>query len=142
LRNEPKRFTPGEQLVVFEHNSVKIGIMICYDGDFYEMARSYANMGCSLLLWLNNRSSRGHNDRVAEQASINSMNFAISCCCGADEAGRYCGGGSNITAYDGGLLSEIWDKEGVIYAEIYGEAVLRHRESNPWYVGRRNDLYI
>jgi len=142
LRDEKKRFSPGERLGVFEHKSAKIGIMICYDGDFYEMARSYADLDCSLLLWLNNRTSRGHDDRVEEQASINSMNFAVSCCCGEDETGRHCGGGSNITAYDGGLLSEIWDKEGIIYAEVNGNEALHDRQFNPWYMGRRNDLYI
>ena len=142
LRDETKRFLPGERLVTFEHCSSKIGIMICYDGDFHEMARTYADKGCDLLLWLNNRGSRGHDDKVEELASNNSLNFAVSCCCGLDESGNICRGGSNITAYNGELLSEIWDSEGIIYAEINSEKALNHRNSNPWFVGRRKDLYF
>ena len=80
--------------------------MICFDGDFPEMTRAYANRGCGLLFWMNNRGSRGHAE-VRDLAFRNSMIGAISCCCGLDEKGMVCRGGSNITDADGSLLTEI-----------------------------------
>ena len=114
--------------------------MICYDGDFPEMTRSYANLSCSVLFWLNNRNSRGHGE-VSRLASGNSMIMAVSCCCGPDEQGQSCSGGSNITGPSGQLLTEIWDHEGIIMHDVNPEDALAQREKNPWFVGQRRDLY-
>ena len=114
--------------------------MICYDGDFPEMTRTYAGLDCRMLFWLNNRGQRGHGE-VTNLAAGNSMIMAVSCVCGKNERGYTCRGGSNVTNYDGVLLTEIWDKEGVVYADVDPAAVPEARRGNPWYVGRRPDLY-
>lgn len=140
LRHEPTFYEPGQELVTFSVKGHKSGVMICYDGDFPEMTRAYANLGCSLVFWLNNRGSRGHAE-VKPLATANSMLIAAACCCGNNERGNPCRGGSNITSYDGSVLAEIWDLEGVIYADVDPSAALSARKVNPWYVGRRSDLY-
>lgn len=140
LRHEPTFYLPGERLTTFRAFGHSVGIMICYDGDFPEMTRAYANLGCSVLLWLNNRGSRGHVE-VRDLASRNSMVIAAACCCGPDEAGRACGGGSNVTDADGKLLAEIWDHEGIIVADVDPDRALRLRAANPWYRGQRPELY-
>ena len=141
LRHEPTFYRPGERLVTFRAGGHTVGIMICYDGDFPEMTRAYANLGCSVLLWLNNRGSRGHAE-VRDLASRNSMVIAAACCCGTDEAGRQCRGGSNVTDADGSLLAEVWDREGLIVADVDPDRALRLREANPWYRGQRPELYF
>ncbi len=140
LRHEPTFYTPGEHLVTFDLGGYKAGIMICYDGDFPEMTRAYANRGCEMLVWPNNRGDRGHAE-VKPLAVANSMIIAASCVNGPDETGEICRGGSNITSYDGTLLAEIWDAEGVIYAEVHPEEVAEHRRQNPSISGRRPELY-
>ncbi|MBT4502478.1 MAG: carbon-nitrogen hydrolase family protein [Gemmatimonadetes bacterium] len=140
LRHEPSFYRPGEQLVTFDVKGFKSGVMICYDGDFPEMTRSYANLDCSMLFWMNNRGSRGH-DEVKNLASANSMIIASSCCCGPNELGYDCPGGSNITDADGSLLAEIWNEEGIIYADVEPEKVSESRKKNPWFTGQRRDLY-
>jgi predicted amidohydrolase len=114
--------------------------MICYDGDFPEMTRAYADLGCSVLFWMNNRGSRGHTE-VKDLAHRNSMIVAASCCCGPDERGQPCRGGSNITDADGSLLAEIWDEEGILLADVSPARALALRAENPWYRGRRPELY-
>ena len=140
LRHEPTFYRPGNTLVTFDVKGHKSGVMICYDGDFPEMTRSYANLGCTMLFWMNNRGSRGHSE-VQPLARSNSMIMATSCCCGKNEAGKACRGGSNITDRDGTLLAEIWDQEGVIYADVDPETVAAERGRNPWFRGQRRDLY-
>ena len=140
LRHEPTFYEPGQELVTFTVKGHKSGVMICYDGDFPEMTRSYANLGCSMLFWLNNRGSRGYAE-VKPLAVANSMVIAAACCCGKNERGSPCRGGSNITSYNGSLLAEIWDHERAIYADVDPAAALKARDVNPWYVGRRGDLY-
>jgi predicted amidohydrolase len=114
--------------------------MICYDGDFPEMTRAYANLGCSVLFWMNNLGSRGHAE-VKDLAYRNSMIVATSCCCGTDESGRVCKGGSNITDATGKLLFEIWDHEGIIVTNVLPDKVPALRAKNPWYRGQRPELY-
>jgi len=93
-----------------------------------------------VLFWLNNRASRGH-DEVRPLAERNSMVVASACCCGENEVGDHCGGGSNITDHDGQLLTELWHGEGVICADIDPGRALEARVRNPWYSGARPRLY-
>lgn len=140
LRHEPTFYKPGNQLVTFDVKGFKSGIMICYDGGFPEMTRSYANLGCSMLFWMNNRRSRGHKE-VQRLAFINSMIMPTSCCCGPNERGQHCSGGSNITGAKGELIEDIWDKEGIIIQDLYPGEVEAIRNKNPLFNGLRPELY-
>jgi (R)-amidase len=140
LRHEPAFYKAGDRLVTFEIKGFKCGVMICYDGGFPEMTRSYANLGCSVLFWMNNRRSRGHRE-VRDLAFRNSMIMPTSCCCGLNEQGLFCEGGSNITGPRGELITEIWEKEGVIMADVCPGEVDKIREENWAYKGLRPDLY-
>jgi 5-aminopentanamidase len=140
LRDETSWATAGDRLVTFRLAGFTAGVMICYDGDFPEMTRAYANRGAEMLFWLNNRDSRGHQE-VEMLAKSNSMIMATSCVSGTDEEGRTCRGGSNITDADGSLLAEIWDDEGVITADVTPQAVRTLRRENPLFTGQRPDLY-
>ena len=140
VRHEPTFFQPGSKLVTFDVKGHKTGLMICYDGDFPEMTRAYANLDCTMLLWLNNRGSRAHRE-VAPLVKANTMIMATSCCCGKNEAGNACAGGSNITDKDASLLAEIRDEEGIIYADVDPSTVPSARNQNPWFRGQRQDLY-
>jgi nitrilase len=140
VRHEPSFFQAGKELVTFKLNGHKCGVMICYDGDFPEMTRAYANMDCEMLFWLNNRRSRGPNEVIAK-ARNNSMIIATSCSCGHDESGFNCEGGSNIVDEGGNVLADIWKKEGIIYADVDPSNIREARSNNPWIRGQRQDLY-
>lgn len=140
LRHEPSFYKSGDKLVTFNVKGYLCGIMICYDGDFPEMTRSYANLGCFMVFWMNNRGSRGH-EEVKDLAVRNSMIMPVSCCCGKNERGDLCRGGSNITGPNGELIAEIWDKEGMILGDVFPGQAVHLRKNNPWYEGLRSDLY-
>lgn len=140
LRHEPTYYKAGNRLVTFDIKGYKSGIMICYDGDFPEMSRSYANLGCKMVFWMNNRGSRGHAE-VKDLAYRNSMIMPTACCCGLNELGYKCEGGSNITGAKGELITEIWDKEGVIIGDVYPGKVAQIRAENPWFTGLNPEVY-
>jgi predicted amidohydrolase len=140
VRHEPAFFRPGNELVTFDVKGWKCGVMICYDGDFPEMTRAYANRECVVLFWLNNRNSRGK-EEVLRLARTNSMIMATACCCGKNDTKEIYRGGSNIINFDGAVLGEIWDKEGVIFAEVDPAGVMGAREQNPAFRGQRQELY-
>jgi len=141
VRNEPESFTAGDELVAFEHGGYQFGLLICYDGDFPEMFRAYAKMGCAGVLWMNNRESRGHSDRCQNAAVDNSLIVATSCCCGTDETGQSLRGLSNIVDCDGVLLAELDRDEGIIIADVDPARALAMRPQNPWFTGLRPELY-
>jgi predicted amidohydrolase len=114
--------------------------MICHDGDFPEMTRAYANRGCSVLFWPNNRGSRGHAE-VKDLVAHNSMITATSCCCGPDEAGHACRGGSYIPGANGKLSTAIGNREGIIVTDVSPDNVPAMRAQNPGYRGQRPELY-
>ncbi|XP_026749943.2 omega-amidase NIT2 isoform X2 [Galleria mellonella] len=43
--------SPGDQITTFEYGGIKIGLGICYDLRFPEMAQIMADQGCSLLVY-------------------------------------------------------------------------------------------
>lgn len=141
VRDETALITPGDRLVTFEQDGAKIGILICYDGDFPEMFRAYARMGCDVVLWLNNRDSREHSDGPDEAAARNSLIIATACCCGVDEVGHVCRGMSNVVDSDGALLSELDGREGIVSAVVDVAKARRLRTENPWFRGLRPELY-
>lgn len=140
VRHEPTFFRPGNELVTFDLKGWKCGIMICYDGDFPEMTRAYANRGCQMLFWLNNRGSRGK-EEVLPLVRGNSIIIAASCCCGRNDTQRIYRGGSNIINFDNTVLAEIWDREGIIYADVEPGQVQAAREQNYNFRGQRQELY-
>jgi predicted amidohydrolase len=93
-----------------------------------------------MLFWMNNRGSRGHAE-VRDLAYRNSMIIPTACCCGLNEMGYQCEGGSNITGAKGELIEEIWKKEGTIIADVYPGEIPEMRKRNPWFTGQRPDLY-
>jgi predicted amidohydrolase len=38
-------------------------------------------------------------------------------------------------------MAEIWDKEGIILADVFPGRVAEMRKANPWYTGLRPELY-
>lgn len=140
LRHEPTWYRPGSGLVTFDIAGERCGVMICYDGDFPEMTRAYADLGCNVLFWLNNRLSRGPQES-RHLAIANSMVLAVSCFCGPDENGNHAAGGSHIVGHDGRVVAEQWDAPGLIVAEVDTAGVAGARAANPFYTGRRPELY-
>lgn len=141
VRNEPAIFAAGTSLQTFPLAGSTAGLLICFDGDFPEMMRAYASLGCDVVFWLNNRYSRGHSE-VKRLAVTNSMIVATSCCTGKSETGEYYPGGSNITGPRGELLAEIWGREGVITADVWPAQVPQLRASNVLFTSQRPELYV
>ena len=46
-----------------------------------------------------------------------------------------------MTNFDGALLGELWDEEGVVIADVEPERADAARAANPWFTGRRPELY-
>jgi len=62
---ETQIFTPGESLEVFDIEGWRIGVMICFDGNFPEVPRVLALKGAQVILYANGRNLVGPEAEVA-----------------------------------------------------------------------------
>jgi len=111
---------PGNKLEVFDLGAVKIGITICYEGDFPELSRILALKGAELIvrpaallrsfeIWeLTNRA----------RAYDNHCYFLAANAVGADAGGSYYFGHSMIINPIAQKLAQARGTEEIIYAEL------------------------
>lgn len=132
-RDEPSFFSAGNELVALYIKRHRSGIIICYDGDFPKMTTRYANLDCSILFWMNKLGSRG-NEEVKNLARRNSIFIPSSCTTGINEKGDFCPGGSNIIGPKGKVFSVIWNKEGILIADILPDEAMQLRAINRYYI--------
>ena len=78
--------TPGDELLVFDTEIGKIGILICYDGYFPEPARILALKGAELIL-VSTAGDAAH--RMVARAMENGVYVAVSCVCNSNVNGLY-----------------------------------------------------
>ncbi|SHK90177.1 carbon-nitrogen hydrolase family protein [Halomonas caseinilytica] len=98
--------TPGNQLGCTKWRDYTIGLMICYDLEFPEVARSMTQLGADLLIVTNgNMDPYGpvHTRAAQARAQDNQCFLAMTNRCG-EGAGFTFAGGSALIAPDGALL--------------------------------------
>jgi len=112
--------TPGEEIVVIESRFGKIGLIICYDGDFPELSRINALRGAKVIIrpsallrsyeiWDMTNKARAYDNHVY-MISVNSV--------GPDRGGSYFFGHSMIVAPDAHKIALARGSEEIMYAEI------------------------
>jgi predicted amidohydrolase len=90
--------TPGDEYPVFETKLGKIGMMICYDGFFPEVAQRLTDAGAEIIGW----PVAGCNPLLARARACENHVFIASSC--------YCGKELNW------MLSAVYDREGNVLA--------------------------
>jgi predicted amidohydrolase len=74
-RNEVAQgVAPGEDYPVFETRFGKLGLMVCYDGFFPEVARQLSNRGAEVIAW----PVWGCNSQLAAARSCENHNYIVS----------------------------------------------------------------
>ena len=119
--NEGDIIQAGKNPVTVTLDGVKIGLSICYDIRFPELYRAYRKAGADVLV---NMAAWGANKKIpwdsmtTSRAVENQTYFVALTQTGTLKNGDKNLGHSMILDYKGDILSEIYKKEGGIYAEI------------------------
>lgn len=138
-RDEVRYYRPGNDLPVFDLGGIRAGVMICFDGMFPEVSRTLALKGADLIFYLNNRTH-------IEEAQIR----AIALMCGVDvivsnrvgySNEHYVYGNSMMVEHGGNILTKLWNREGMIIADLSTAETAKHKQSTQWITGRRPELY-
>ena len=113
---ERKVFVAGDELLVVDLGSLKAGIMICFDVEFPEVARSLALAGADCLVTISANMDpfgRDHDVFATARALENGLPHLYVNQVGEGEAFRFAGGTMAVSA-DGDRLAETGGSEGSI----------------------------
>jgi len=142
LTDENKYFTGGDKISVIETPLAKLGIVICYDIRFPEIARKLALDGAEVLIvpaqFPNPRLH--HWETLLKSRAIENQVFVV----GVNRIGGrnpdYFGHSIAVDPY-GETLEEMDDKEGILVCEIDLLSITKARQAMPVLLDRRPEVY-
>ncbi len=143
LYNEQKHFGAGRSAEVFSTSIGKIGLMICYDLRFPELARKLAVEGAEIIcvsaLWPRVRID--HWSLLLRARAVENQLFVIGCNgCGAEEKITW-GGASAIISPMGTVLAEAGPDEKCIAGVLNKSEISEFRKIIPCFEDRAPEVY-
>jgi omega-amidase len=142
---ESETLTGGKTLNFFDTDFARIGLGICYDVRFPEMAMIAARKGCHVLVYpgaFNLTTGPLHWELLQRGRAIDNQIYFSMCSPARDmSAGYHAWGHSMVVDPMGVIISEAAEKEAIIHAHIDPKALNEARMGIPVTVQRRFDIY-
>ena len=142
---ESDYFSHGNSIAVVDTELGKIGIIICYDIRFPEMARALVNRGVEIALVpaaFNTISGNAHWHLFFRTRAVENQIFMAAACPARDNECKYKSFGHSLVVDPwGDILSEATENEEIIYAELKQERLTEVRSKLPLLAHMRKDLY-
>ena len=137
--------TAGDEFTVVETEFGKIGIGICYDIRFPELARIMVENGALILFYpgaFNMTTGPAHWELLFRSRALDNQVYCIGVAPALNKDASYHSfGHSIITSPWGEVIGEASDKEEIIYGEIDLTEIKKIREELPLLKNKREDLY-
>jgi len=132
LTDEREHFTPGKEVKVFDTPAGKIGVLICYEIRFPELARTLMKKGAEILaVPAEFPAVRIEHWRVLIRArAIENQFYVVAVNC-VDEKGIYNGHSAIIDPY-GKILNEAGNLQELVFSKIDLSEVERSRKNYPF----------
>lgn len=125
---------PGTTLGLFELDGIKMGIGICVDLRYPEYFRELVRNGAEVIFLPSNfRKVTGQLawDVLTKARAIENQVYFCACGQTGGEGLKERVGNTCVVSYDGTILSEIDEEEGIIFADIDLEALRAFRKEFP-----------
>lgn len=123
----------------------KIGLAICYDVRFPELAMIAARKGAFMLFYpgaFNTTTGPMHWTLQARARAVDNQVYVAMCSPARDmDATYHAWGHSMIVNPNAEIMTELEDKEDIAYADIDGAKIDETRKGIPLYTQRRFDVY-
>ena len=142
---ESDTLTPGDQVTVFDTEFGKIGLCICYDFRFPELARLMVDQGAKVIIVpaaFNMTTGPLHWELMFRQRAVDNQVYTIGAAPARDlNAGYHSWGHSIAVDPWGKVLMEMEEKPDVKIVELDLNEVKKVREQLPLLKHRRRDIY-
>ncbi|KAG8450368.1 hypothetical protein GDO86_002860 [Hymenochirus boettgeri] len=132
---ESETLCPGDNLTVFDTPYCKVGVGICYDIRFAEMAQIYAQKGCQLLIYpgaFNMTTGPAHWELLQRARALDNQVYVATASPARDEKATYVAWGhSTIVSPWGDVIAKAGSEEATVFADI-GLAMHRSKRTFWW----------
>jgi len=142
---ESETIEPGDDITVFDTVYGKIGIAICYDIRFPELARAMVSKGAQLIIYpaaFNMTTGPAHWELLFRSRAVDNQVFTVGCAPARDYSLGYISYGNSIVVDPwGDVIGRLDDSEGYLLGEIDLDEVTLIREQLPVIKQLRKDVY-
>lgn len=142
---ESETLSPGKDFTTFDTPYCKIGVGICYDIRFPELAYIYSDLGCELLVYpgaFNMTTGPAHWELLQRSRAIDNQLYVASVSPARDEKATYTAWGhSSVVSPWGEVVATTEHEETIVYYNINPDYVDEVRSQIPIRSQKRNDLY-
>ncbi|XP_055905572.1 omega-amidase NIT2-like [Eupeodes corollae] len=142
---ESETLSAGNKFTIVEFDGHKVGIGICYDIRFEEMARIYRNNGCEMLIYpaaFNMTTGPMHWELLQRSRANDNQLYVASISPSRDETAGYVAYGHSMVVDPWAkILASAKEKEEVVIADLDFSIVEKVRQQIPISTQRRTDLY-
>ena len=142
---ESDTLSPGSQVTVVETEFGRLGVAICYDLRFPELARLMALRGAKILVYpgaFNMTTGPAHWEILFRTRALDNQVYTLGCAPARDETAGYVSYGNSLVVSPWGhALARLGAEEGRLLAEIDLDEVERVRRELPLLQHRRTDVY-
>jgi predicted amidohydrolase len=142
---ESDTLSPGNQITVVDTGFGKLGVAICYDLRFPELARLMALQGTTVLAYpgaFNLTTGPAHWEILFRTRALDNQAFVLGCAPARDPAAGYVSYGHSLAVSPwGGVLGQLGAEEGQLIVELDLDEAARVRRELPLLRHRRTDVY-
>ncbi|KAH0624995.1 hypothetical protein JD844_032979 [Phrynosoma platyrhinos] len=142
---ESETLCPGNKFSLFDTPYCKIGLGICYDIRFAELAQIYTQKGCQLLIYpgaFNLTTGPAHWELLQRGRAVDNQVYVATASPARDEKASYVAWGhSTVVNPWGEVIAKADTEETVVYADIDLKKLAEIRQQIPIHSQKRSDLY-
>eukprot|EP00270_Netrium_digitus_P022165 TRINITY_DN9817_c0_g1_i5.p1 TRINITY_DN9817_c0_g1~~TRINITY_DN9817_c0_g1_i5.p1 ORF type:complete len:375 (-),score=70.96 TRINITY_DN9817_c0_g1_i5:180-1304(-) len=142
---ESLTLTPGDSPLVVDTEVGRIGIGICYDLRFPELAMLYAARGVHLICYpgaFNMTTGPLHWELLQRGRAVDNLLYIATCSPARDESASYVAWGhSTLVDPFGVVVATTEEKEAIVIADMDFSEIIQRRSNLPIFSQRRGDIY-
>ncbi|KAM4863545.1 omega-amidase NIT2 isoform X2 [Urocitellus parryii] len=142
---ESKTLSPGDNFSTFDTPYCRVGLGICYDIRFAELAQVYAQRGCQLLVYpgaFNLTTGPAHWELLQRGRAVDNQIYVATASPARDDNASYVAWGhSTVVNPWGEVLAKAGTEEMILYSDIDLKKLAEIRQQIPIFKQKRSDLY-
>lgn len=142
---ESETLSPGNEVTVFDTEFGKVGLCICYDFRFPELARQMVNRGAQIFIVpaaFNMTTGPAHWEILYRSRAVDNQVFVIGTAPARDMTASYHSWGHSLVVNPWGeIIKMSGENEGSLRCRLELEQVKAVREQLPLLAHRRQDIY-